>query len=253
MNRFFNFRRAALLAAVCSTVSHAYAADKIYAPYVTKGELELEYFGSVSNDNNDSKDNAQKHQFAVGYGVTDYWFTEVYGKFSKPSQDNFQFSDVEWENIFQFTDRGEYWVDAGASLAYEWTPESDEADKMEARLLLAKEIGRTSHLLNAKAEKEVGGGPRASLEGKLLWSSRYRHTQTFEPGFEISSDFGELKHTGSFNEQKHAIGPAAYGKIPLNLTDKADSLKYRVGYLVGVSDAAPDGDALLHLEYELHF
>lgn len=45
---------------------------------------------------------------------------------------------------------------------------------------------------------------------------------------------------------------AAYGKIPLPLTDRADSLKYRLAYLFGVSKAAPDGDAIAQLEYDLH-
>ena len=58
---------------------------------------------------------------------------------------------------------------------------------------------------------------------------------------------------GSFHDQKHYVGPAAYGKIPLHLTDKADGLKYRVAYLFGVSDAADDGQALAQLEYEIHF
>lgn len=46
---------------------------------------------------------------------------------------------------------------------------------------------------------------------------------------------------------------AAYRKISLPLTDRADSLKYRLGYLFGVSKAAPDGDAIPQFEYDLHF
>ncbi|MBX9726307.1 MAG: hypothetical protein K2X09_03485 [Rickettsiales bacterium] len=243
---------AALTAMMASNV--AVAADKLYAPYVTKGELELEYFGSVTADDNARRDNKQKHQFAVGYGVNDFWFTEIYANLAKDPEDNVKFDNVEWENIFQLTERGEYWVDVGASLAYEWSPKTSEADTIEGRLLFAKDIDKTSHILNLIGEKDVGSGPKEAFEGKALWSSRYRYTQAFEPGFEIRSDFGELKDTGDFNDQSHAIGPAAYGKIPLGLTqDHADGMKYRVGYLFGVSDAAADGDAFVQLEYELHF
>jgi hypothetical protein len=49
------------------------------------------------------------------------------------------------------------------------------------------------------------------------------------------------------------IGPASYGKIPLHFTQRADALKYRVGYLFGVSDAANNSEAIAQLEYELHF
>lgn len=231
----------------------AQAAEKLYSPYVSKGEVELEYFGAISVDDNATRDNEQDHQFALAYGVTDYWKTELYGNFSKDPGDNLTFNNIEWENIFQLTERGEYWVDVGASLAYEWSPKTSRADAFEGRLLLAKDVGKTSHVVNLIGEKEVGSGPKEAFEGKVLWSSRYRYSTVFEPGFEISSDFGELEDTGSFNDQKHAIGPVAYGKIPLNLAQKGDAIGYRAGYLFGVSHAAPDGDVLLQLEYELHF
>jgi hypothetical protein len=235
------------------TVNTALAADKLYEPYVTKGEVELEYFASRTVDNDANKDNAQKQQFSLGYGVTDHWFSELYGKFEREPQGVTKFDAVEWENIFQLTEQGEYWVDVGASLAYEWTPREDTADTVEARLLLAKDIGKTSHILNIIAEKNVGSGPKESLASTFLWSSRYRYCSYFEPGMEISSDFGALNRRGAFNEQKHEIGPVAYGKLPVGLTTKADALKYRVGYLFGVSDAAPNGEAIAQLEYELHF
>lgn len=236
------------------SANSAFAADKLYSPYVTPGELELEYFGSRSFDDSSSKNNEQKQQFAVAYGVTDYWKTELYAKFEKEAQDRLRFEEWEWENIFQLTEQGEYWVDVGAALAYEWTPQADRKDTAEARLLFAKDIGKTFHLLNLKASKKVGSGNNNErLKGKVLWSSRYSYDRYFEPGFEIESDFGQLSRTGGFEDQKHYIGPAAYGKIPLNFTDRADGLKYRVGYLFGVSNAADDGQAIAQLEYEIHF
>ena len=225
----------------------ASAADKIYSPYVEPGELEIEYFGSRSVGD------AQQQQFSVGYGVTERWKTELYSKFDKDSGDKLTFDEWEWENIFQLTERGEYWLDVGASVAYEWTPQNNKADTVETRLLLAKDFNKTSHVLNVIAEKQVGSGPKENLEGKLLWSSRYTYSKYFEPGFEIESDFGELKEVGSFNDQKHYVGPAAYGKIPLHFTDRADALKYRFAYLFGISDAASAGEAIAQLEYELHF
>lgn len=234
--------------------SPAYAVDKLYYPYVEQGEWELEYFGSRSVDADTGKDDLQKQQFSVGYGVMEYWRTEVYAKYQKEPQDNLAFAAYEWENIFQFTERGEYWIDVGGSLAYEFTPQSNRADTVEARLLLAKDFYDTSHTLNLKLEKDIGAGPKAGLEGELLWSSRYTSlSEYFEPGFEIDNNFGELKHVGHFSQQEHYIGPAAYGKIPLTVAGQADALKYRVGYLFGVSGAASAGQALAQLEYEIHF
>ena len=244
---------AALTLAASFAVIPAHAADRLYYPYVTKGELELEYFGSRSVDNDSDRDYKLKQQFSAAYGVNDWWKTEFYGKFAKEPGDDLSFDAWEWENIFQLTDRGHYWLDAGASFAYERSPQSDHADAVEARLLFAKDFDKTSHVLNILAEKQAGSGPKEALEGKLLWSSRYMHNQYFEPGFEIESDFGELKDTGSFDEQKHYIGPATYGKLPLRQAGAANALKYRAAYLFGVSDAASDGQAVVQLEYEMHF
>lgn len=227
----------------------AYAVDKVYSPYVEKGEWEAEYFGTRSFDGDNAKDNAQKHELSFGYGVTEYWKTEIYGIFEKEPQDSVGFDAWEWENIFQFTPRGEYWLDVGGALAFEWTPQSNHANALEARLLLAKDIGKTSHVLNLIAEKEVGSGPRDELEGGFIWSSRYRHSRQFQPGFEISSDFGELEHTGSFDSQEHYLGPVAYGKLPI----VGKGIGYRAGYLFGLSDSAADGQLVMQLEYEFKF
>ena len=243
---------ALLICASTMSVSSAFAASRIYSPYVSKGELEVEYFGSRSVDNEQSKDNNQKHQFALGYGVNDFWKTEIYANYENEHDGSFTFDEWEWENIFQLTQRGEYFLDVGASFAYEYTPSDAKADTVEAGLLLAKDVGNTFHVVNLVAEKNVGAGHKDDLEGKVLWSSRYNYSSVFEPGFEIESKFGELNDTKSFDGQEHSVGPAAYGKIPVGLLN-ADGFKYRAAYLFGVSDAAPDGQAIAELEYEIHF
>lgn len=149
----------------------AFAVDKIYSPYVEKGEWELEYFGTRSIDGDGTKNNAQAHEVSLGYGVNDWWKTEVVGIWEKDPNDNTKFHATEWENIFQLTDKGEYWADAGLMLAYEWTPESSKADAIEAKLLLSKEYGKTYHILNLTLEKEIGSGPKNALEGGLAWST----------------------------------------------------------------------------------
>lgn len=243
-----------LIAHLTASATTAHAMDILDMPYVDKGEWEAEYFGAVSVDSNDEKDNAQKHNLAVAYGITDFWKAELSATFEKEPEDDITFDAWELESIFQFTERGEYWLDSGASLAFEWTPQSNRANKVEARLLLAKDIGQTFHLVNLIAEKDVGSGPREKLEGGFIWSSRYNYNIAFQPGFEINSDFGELSDTGEFDEQSHYVGPAAYGTLPVPFSDEeGEGLGYRIGYLFGVSDAAADGQAIIQLEYEIEF
>ncbi len=227
--------------------TQAHATKKVYAPYVEAGELELEFRGGYDIDDDSDVDGAWKQKYAVGYGVNDFWFTEIYGEFEKEGERgaDTEFTAVEWENRFQLTQPGEYWLDLGLLTEYKYNTEGG-ADKVEAKLLLAKDVGDYTHLANLILERQIGEDSNDETEGGLGWSSRYRYKKSFEPGFEIHSDFGSLSGDGqSYDEQKHLAGPVAYGKI--------GRFKYDAGVLFGVSSAAPDATLKAILEYEWHF
>lgn len=232
----------------------ALAVDKLYTPYVKAGEWEVEYFGRRSFDSDAAKDNAQGHEFSLGYGVNDWWKTELVAIWERAPGDSTGFTSAEWENQFQLTEKGEYWADVGGLLAYEWTPQSGDADGLEAKLLLAKQTGDFFHVLNLGFEKQVGDGESGSVESGLVWSSRYQYNDYIQPGFEYHGDFGEVNDMGSANDHEHYIGPVVYGTLPFEQEgDKVEGLGYRAGYLFGVSDAASDGQFVVQLEYELDF
>ena len=227
----------------------AWATKKVYSPHVEKGELEFEARGSYDFDDNESKDGAQKQKYAIGYGLTDWWFTEVYGEWEKDpeSGEGLEFESVDWENRFQLSEPGAWWLDTGLYFEYEFASKGDNADKIEGKLLLEKQLGDFDHIVNLILEKEVNGpGEEKELEGGFAWSGRYRWKKWLEPGVEWHSDLGELDHTDSFDDQKHQLGPVIYGKI-------GDRIKYDVGYLFGVSNAAPDGELKWIVEFEWHF
>jgi len=217
---------------------------KVYSPIVEGGELEIETRGSYDFDHRSSKDGKQKQKYAVGYGVTDRWFTELYGEIEKgATASNFEFTALEWENRYQLTEQGQYWIDVGLYFAYEVSFEDDKADKIEGKFLFEKEFGNYTHTANIIFEKQVGGDSEKETEGELAWGSRYRWRQYFEPGFEFHSEFGELNESKSFDEQEHLVGPVFYGKI--------GHFKYDIGYLFGISADAVDGKLKWIIEYEL--
>ncbi len=225
-----------------------HATKKVYSPYVEKGELELEYRGGRVFDDDADKDGKQKHKVAVGYGVTDRWFTEVYGELEKSGAAGsaFEFAALEWENRFQIFEPGERWLDLGFYAAYEISLEEDHADKAEVKMLLAKDTGKFTHLANLILEKQIGAHSDEGTEAGIAWSSRYRYSHLIEPGFEIHSNFGELSENKSFDEQSHQAGPVFYGSLP-------GGFHYDIGYLFGLSDGAPDGELKSIIEYEMYF
>lgn len=226
----------------------AHATKKVYSPYVEEGELELELKSSLDFDDDDGIDGAQKHKAGIGYGMTDHWFSEIYGELERggaPGSD-YTFSALEWENRFQVFEPGEHWLDLGLYAAYEIALEEDHADKAEAKLLLAKNTAQFTHYANIILEKEVGAHSEEGTELGLAWSSRYRWRPELEPGVEVHSNFGPLSENLSYDEQRHQVGPALYGTLP-------GGVGYDVGYLFGVSSAAPDGEMKWILEYEWRF
>ncbi len=233
---------------------HAFAFPKVYSPIIEKGEIELEAEGSYNFDKRQEKKGTQEQKYAVGYGVTDRWATEIYGNLSNnpAERERLEFESIEWENRVQLFDQGQYWLDAGVYFSYEFAHEDQDPDEIEAKLLLEKQLGDFVHTANLILQKEVGGDTpddaekeKHRWEGGVAWSSRYRFKQYLEPGVEVHYNAIELSKNQSFNEQELQIGPTVYGKI--------GPVKYDIGYLFGVTDAAADGELKWIVEYELRF
>lgn len=228
--------------------SDAQAAKKVYSPYVEAGELELELRGSYDFDDNSAKDGAEKHKLGIGYGITDRWFSEIYGEMEKSGVNgsDHEFTAIEWENRYQVFEAGEHWLDLGLYGAYSISLESGGADKGEVKVLLAKNTQHFTNYANIILEKELGANASDGTEFGLAWSTRYRYSPMFEPGFEIHSDFGALNDSLPYDQQKHLAGPVIYGHLP-------GGIGYDIGYLFGLSDAAPDGELKWIFEYEVKF
>ena len=114
------------------------------------------------------------------------------------------------------------------------------ADKIEAKALLAKEIGKVQNVVNLIVEKEVGEDSSDNEGYGLAWSGKYMYSPSFDPGIEYYGDFGDT--TDDYEDQKHRIGPVIYGEL--------GGIGYDAGVLFGISKAAPDATLKLNLEYE---
>ena len=242
----FSAIAAAFFAIVLLWSTSAFATKTVTSPYVTKGELEVEWKGSVTHDDDNSEDDGAWEQAAeIAYGVTDRVQIELESKIkNKGDEDNTSLTAVKLESKAQLTERGQYWVDVGVKGEYEFNT-NDGADKVELKLVMAKDIGQFTHMANLNLEREVGSDADNETEAGLAWGSRYRYNQYFEPGVELYSEFGPISDFNDTNDQEHLLGPVVYGKL--------GHVKYQVGYLAGLTDGSPDGLAKATLEYEWHF
>ena len=175
------------------------------------------------------------------------WEIETSGEFSKSPDSSFKMDPFEIENRLQFFESGENWLNSGMLVAYDFSTQSHEADSLEAKLLLQKDISKITTTANIGFTNDVGsyaasGGP----DYVFLENTRYRYNQYFQPGIEIQANLGQDKTIGRFSQQQDYLGPAIYGKL-------FGRVKYQAGYFAGIDSAAAQSAARMLVEYEFHF
>lgn len=235
------------IAGLTLLAQHAYALDEIYSPNVVYREISLEYNGSRTFDSQPDKNNVQDQEYVFEAGLTPYWMIETSAGYGKiPGQDN-QLNDIEVETRVQFFDTGEYWLDAGMLVAYDFAKQDQQPDSVEVKLLLQKDVNRFTNLVNIGFSEDIGtysspGGP----DHVLLWNTRYRHSEYFQPGIEFQIDLGQRHSLTRFNEQDNYVGPTVYGRL-------FGHLKYQIGYYFGMTQTAAHNAARVLFEYETYY
>ncbi|MCB0346873.1 MAG: FTR1 family protein [Bdellovibrionales bacterium] len=226
-----------------ATVRPAFAIDKIYSPIVEGGELELETRGTYGFDDESDKDDAYKQLFGIGYGFTDRFAAETYAEIEKEPEESTRFEALIAEARYQLFEQGEYWLDSGAYLEYEYKPRDGEHE-LEAKALLEKSTSDWIGTVNFVIAREIFGEGGEPWEGAVRWNALYRISQYAEPGIEWHSEVEDLDHMGDFDEQTHVVGPTIHGKL-------CDNWKYELAGLFAVSDEPSDFTVRWVLEYEL--
>ncbi|MBI2800599.1 MAG: FTR1 family protein [Gammaproteobacteria bacterium] len=229
----------------------AKAGFKVYSPYVEYREWEFEFRGNTSFDDVDAKDGAQGYLYELGYSPTTYWHTALFLKQEHAPGDFLRSTEFTWENVFQLTEPGQYWLDVGAYIEYAKGLRHGGDHAFEWKVLLEKSIGKwtfTTNPIFVQKFPEAGENPGVDFE--YAWGTHYRLRPEFEPGFEAFGGVGELTHASALEEQEHLIGPDVRGRLVLGSRSK---LRYNLGYLFGLTDAVPDGVFKFELEYEFRF
>ncbi len=231
-----------LAAMIALAPADARATKTVSSPSVTKGETELEWRGSYTHDDDsDSRDGAWKQRAMTSYGFTESLMVEFAADLERPGNGGTEYSATKLDFKYEILERGKAWIDLGVKGGYTHSATSSP-DKVELKLLAAKDMGNFSHRANIGLERDIGDDADNVYEGTFSWSSRYKASDAIQPGIELYSNVGDISESSDFDDQSHQLGPVLYGK--------AGIFNYEAGYLVGLTDASSDGEAKAVVEYK---
>jgi hypothetical protein len=230
---------AAPLAAFCAP------ADYIYLPNVEYGEKEIDFKAGSARKGADPRESAASIGF--GYGAKEWWFTEIYLKYKRESNEGTRYDAIEWENKFQLTETGKYPLDIGFLLEIERPTDRTEGWEVKWGPLFQTEFGKWQFNANPLFRRSYRVATGGQTEFLYQWQVKYRWHRELEFGFQGFGETGKWNNWTSADERLHSFGPAIFGKLPLG---GRQALKYNAAWLVGTSRAAPDHTLRLQVEYE---
>ena len=245
---------AAVLAAagVLAAGAPAQAEFRVRLPLIEEREIAIEHNGSYGLDGRPEKRGEQSYTLELEAAVNASWLTEFEtegGREPGPDERN-RLTALVWENLFVLTEPGEHWADLGFFAEYGRALPHRSADSVSFGPILSKVWGPTVNTLNVFFTKDVGSHAAGRTQLNLAWQTRFILNPRIEPGIELYSAPGALGNFSTIGEQDHRAGPVLYGTLRSFGTSK---LNYEVGYLFGLTRAAPQGTVKWKLEYEFRF
>jgi hypothetical protein len=236
----------------------AHALDfKVY-PYSTpsEDEVELAYWWTtfVKSDNSYTyfgntldKQGLQQHSLEIEYGMTDHWTVAGYADFEKPKDGEFKYVRARAVmSRYRFFEQGERFIDGAVEIEY-YLPykKYSDAEKIETRVILEKDIRQISIMLNPIFEKDVSGSEvDAGMEFEYAAGLYLRATPLLTPGLEFYGVMGELSDMKPKDQQEHYVFP----RLGVNFGHR---LKFDLGYGFGLTKASDDQiiKAIVELEF----
>jgi hypothetical protein len=220
---------------------------KIYSPLVVRGETEAEFRGFYSADNASARDGEQGYRLAFGHAFTDNWASELYGVFGASPGGSLRGESVEWENHFQLTPQGKYWLDTGIMTELSVSTQGGEPSEVALIPLLENQTGRIVTTLNPFLEWQFGSNAESGTTFGYRGRVEYLWHPAISPAVEFHGEPGEIGDFGHLAGQRHQAGPAIYGVDRLG---GRRAFLYSTALLFGLTWDSPDTTMALRLEYE---
>jgi hypothetical protein len=241
-------RGCSAVAAVCILAcgpALAGPADYVFVPNVVKGEREIDFKMGSRKKIDDPRASAASLGF--GYGVTDYWFTEIYTKYKRESGGPTGFDAFEWENKFQLTETGKYPIDVGFITEIERPKDRSEGYEVKFGPLFQTEFGKTQLNANILFQRNYRADASNTMKLQYQWQAKYRLMPVFEFGAQGFGELGNWNRIADRADQSHLLGPAVFGRYSLG---NGHAIAYNAAYLVDAGDTKHSNTFRMQVEYE---
>ena len=241
--------RLSIVVILALSVGPAWADRKIYSPYVEEGVAELEIRGFRTLDHDPGKDGEQGQTYELSYGVNSWWYTALFANLASEPSGPLRYSGTGFENIFQLTEPGEYWIDAGAYLEYQKSSISGQADEFEGKLLLRKDFYPFYVGANLVFNQQFGRDRERNIGFEYAVQGVYPWKKELQFAIEAYGEPGRFSGFLPTAQQDHVLGPVLMGRF--NIRGMPGGFIYEAGYLFGLTPGSPHGTVKWVFEYEL--
>ena len=200
-----------------------------------KGVAEVEYYltHKISDWHKYDDKNTWDHNVEFEYGLTDHWDVAIYQTWNQTNTENEDTCDYTGSKIrtrYRIGEKNQLPIDILLYAEYILGDGPKNEDKIEAKLILAKDFGRWNLAYNQIYEKEVKNGDE--FEHAYATGLSYEFSPVWKMGIES---------TGNYTEDKYYLGPTvswASEKYWVNLgalrglNDRSDDLQFRL--IIGI-------------------
>ncbi len=222
---------------------------KINQPSMDAGEIAIEDNSAVTTNGLRPQNARQAHFGELGYGVTDYWWTEIEGNWES-GPDGLRLRTVDIENAVRVQEQDDWRPETAIFLEYDQAVARGSADTATIAALLRKDFGPSSTVVNVFLDHDLGPNAQSGVRLRYIGTSTWEIVPPLAPGIEFYGAPGPLSHIAAPSRQDHRLGPVILGHFALG---EGSDAEYSVGYLFGLTHTADAGTVVWRLEYDLRF
>jgi hypothetical protein len=185
----------ALAAAALLTSPAAHADRRAYgttyeAVTAPKGEIDVETWSTLAPQGEvegGPASRGMRHMIELEYGITDHWDLALYNMIDMimSGDTDSGYSGFKIETRYRPSDRGEWAIDPVFYLEFQQLFRGDARQKYEAKLILAKDIGKVNVAANLALEEERTTEPSWNTEIEYAAGASYALSPAWSIGAEV--------------------------------------------------------------------